>query len=215
MGPNDITIGNTDRVLIAGRSGSGKSTLARAMFYSGHSLVVVDPKHEEELAASLTVYTPAEFRRAYPQRCRRIVFRPDPRDGRGRDVGEVLARVLQYGNCRVLLHETVYYASSSWVLPELRQVAKVGRSRGVPLVMLAQRPVGLHNDIIAEAEHVFEFDLAMPGDREKLAGLGWPGLLERPAHPHGFLYAGPSTGGAVVACDPVPVRAMPGGPAPR
>lgn len=209
----EYVIGPTDRILVVGRTGSGKSTLARAMFYTGARLVVIDPKHEEDVPGAQVVYSPGDFRRVYPQRSRRVVFRPDPEDARHGDVDEVLRRVLAYGNARVLLHETVDYATTTWILPALRRVVKVGRSLGVGAVMLAQRPVGLHNDVVAESEHAFVFDLAMPGDRDKLAAIGCPDLTQRVGRPYAFLYYGPTTGGRAVACDPIPIT-NPAGPLP-
>ncbi len=209
MSRPDFTLGPTDRVLIVGRTGSGKSTLARVLFYGHRSLVVIDPKHEEVLARSITVSTPAEFRRVFPQRATRIVFRPDPEDHRATDVDEVIRRVLTYGNTCLLLHETVDYATPTRIVPSLRRAIKTGRSLGVPVVACSQRPIGLHNDVIAEAEHVFVFDLAIEGDREKVAGIVGDGVRERVGRPFEFLYAGPGTSGGVVRCDPIRLPAEP------
>lgn len=193
-------IGITDRVLIVGRAGCGKSTLARALFYGYRNLVVIDPKHEEIVPRAVVVYTFEQFRQVYPQRSTRVVFRPDPTDPRHADVGQVIARVLEYRRACLLLHETVDYASSTWILPELRRAVKIGRSLEVKVVALAQRPMGLHNDVIAESEHVFIFDLAMQGDRDKLAGIAGDGARERVGHLFDFLYCGPATRGDVVRC---------------
>lgn len=204
----EILIGPTDRVLVVGRTTSGKSTLARALFYGSRSLVVIDPKHEELLPRGIVVYTPDEFRRVFPQRSTRVVFRPDPEDARATDLDEVLRRVLVYRRTRILLHETVDYATPTRIVPALRRAVKTGASVDVPVVSLSQRPIGLHNDIIAEADHIFAFDLGLDGDREKIAGVGGPGFLARPVDEHGFLYWGHrTTGGRVVACPPLNVPA--------
>jgi len=80
---------------------------------------------------------------------------------------------------------------------------KVGRSLTVGVTICSQRPMGLHNDVIAESEHVFIFDLQLPGDREKLAGIVGEGALVRVTEPFGFLYYGPTTHGDVVRCSPL------------
>lgn len=199
-----FSIDPADRVLIVGRTGSGKSTLARALFYGQRNLVVIDPKHEEVLPRSLTATTPREFAQAFPQRTTRVLFRPDPESRRSDDVDEVLRRVLRYGRTCVLLHETVDYATPTRIIPALRRAIKTGRSLGVPVVSCSQRPVGLHNDVISEADHVFAFDLGLDGDREKIAGVGGAGFLSRPPDEHGFLYWGHrTTGGRVVSCPPL------------
>lgn len=207
-------IGPTDRTLIVGRTGGGKSTLARTLFYGHRSLVVVDPKHEELLARSVTVYTPAEFRAVFPQRSTRIVFRPDPELAPSDDVDEVIRRVLGYGRTCLLLHEAVDYATPTRILPALRRASKIGRTLGVPVVVCSQRPIGLHNDLISEADHVFAFDLGLAGDREKIAGVGGPAFLERPRTEFGFLYYGVrTTAGRVVECPPLAIPAEPSTPA--
>lgn len=212
-----FAIDPSDRVLIVGRTGSGKSTLARALFYTQRNLVVIDPKHEEIVPRSVLASSPAEFRALYPQRSTRIVFRPDPEDERATDLDEVIRRVLAYGNTCVLLHETVDYATPTRIVPALRRAVKTGRALNVPVVALSQRPIGLHNDVIAEADHVFAFDLGLDGDREKIAGVGGAGFLARPPEAHGFLYWGHrTTGGRVVACPPLQVTAaVPPQPADR
>lgn len=203
MSRPEVLIGPTDRVLIVGRTGSGKSTLARTMFYGSRSIVVIDPKHEEVLARGQIASTPAEFRQLYPQKSTRIVFRPDPEDKRASDVDEVIRRVLRYGRTRLLLHETVDYAKPVYIVPALRRAIMTGRSLMVPVVSCSQRPVGLHNTVISEAEHAFIFDLSLAGDREKLAGVAGDGALERVGVPYRFLYFGPSTNGDVVQCPPL------------
>lgn len=200
----DLTIGPTDRVLIVGQTGSGKSTLARALFYGHRSLVVIDPKHEELLPRAGVAYTPAEFRQLWPQRTTRVVFRPNPEDARADDVDEVIRRVLAFGRTCLLLHETVDYANPNRMVPALRRAVLTGRSQHVPVVACSQRPIGLHNVVISESQHVFAFDLAMEPDRKKIAGVGGPGFLERVGEgSHEFLYHGPGTAGGVIRCPPL------------
>lgn len=205
-----VVIGPTDRVLIVGQTGSGKSTLARAMFSFDRQLVVIDPKWEEELPSpSAVATTPAEFRRLWPQLARRVVFRPDPELlPAASDVEAVVRRVLAYGRTRLVFHEVVDYASPTRILPALRRAAKLGRTLGVSLVVCTQRPIGVHNDLLAEADHVCAFHLALAADREKLAGIGGPELLVSPGPGHRWLYWSARTG--VLKCAPIdPGRALP------
>lgn len=199
----DFTMGPTDRVLVVGTTGSGKSTATRAMTVGYRNQVVIDPKHDEALPRSITVYTPAEFARVYPQRATRILYRPDASLDRGEDVDQVMARVERYGRTAVIVHEAMFYATAAWILPSYRRLQVAGRGRGIPVWSLSQRPMGLHNVLLSEATHVLLFDLALEGDRRKIAGIVGDGAMERPGIPFSFGYYGPSTGGGLVRCDPL------------
>ena len=198
----DFTIGPGEHVLIVGQNQSGKSTLARALTAGYRNQVVIDPKHEETLARSVTVYSPGEFARTYPQRSTRVVFRPDAGLDRGEDVGQVMARVERYGSTAVVVHEAMFYATAGWILPPYRRLEVAGAGRGISVWSLSQRPITLHNVLLSEAKHVLVFDLTLEPDRRKIAGITGPGALERPGVPFGFGYYGPTTGG-LVRCDPL------------
>lgn len=204
----DFYLGPTDRVLVVGQTGTGKSTLARALTVGYRSQVVIDPKHEEELPRSHTVYTPAAFAQLYPHRATRIVFRPDPELADGSDVDAVMRRVLSYGHTALIVHEAMLYASATTIVPAYRRALIAGRTLQVPVWSCSQRPTGLHNVVISETTHVFMFDLMLEADRAKLAGIAGPGALVRPAVPFGFGYYGPRTNG-LVRCSPLEVAGDP------
>jgi energy-coupling factor transporter ATP-binding protein EcfA2 len=196
-------LGPTDRFLLVGQNGSGKSTVARALTAGYRSQVVIDAKHEESLSRSVTIYDAETFRQWFPQRARRIVFRPDPDDAGALDVGAVMLRVLRYGHTALVVHDAALYASAGWILPAYRRAQLIGRSIEVPVWSLVQRPTGVHNVLLSEATHVFLFRLALESDRTKIAGVVGPGALELPESEFGFGYYGPSTGGALVRCSPM------------
>lgn len=197
-----FVLGAREHVLIVGQNQSGKSTVARSMTAGYSAQVVIDPKHEEVLARSITVYSPAEFGQVYPQRSRRVVFRPDNGLERGEDVDSVMARVEHYGRTAVVVHEAMFYASAGWIVPAYKRLQVAGAGRGIPVWSLSQRPMGLHNVLLSEARHVLIFDLALEGDRRKMAGIVGDEALIRPERRFGFGYYGPTTGG-LVRCDPL------------
>ncbi len=137
---------------------------------------------------------------------------------------------MAFGRTRIVVHEALDLAPATWILKPYRRAIKTGRSFEVGVTTCSQRPVGLHNDVLAEAEHVLVFHLKLEGDRAKIAGLAGPEALvpipHRPGEdptrpPHGFLYAGPATGGQAIACPPLrlptgsrpPAAEQPGGTA--
>lgn len=201
----EFVIQPTERAVIVGRTGSGKTTLARVLCGGYRSLVVIDPKWRFELPRTVTVVGSAsEFAQVYPQRSTRVIFRPNPEDGDHEDVDLVIRRILRYGRTCLLIDEAMEYATVGRIMPAYKRAITQGRELYVPVVSCTQRPIGVHNVILSEAEHMFAFDLQLEGDREKLvAGNGAAGFLERPGQPFAFLYAGPATGGVAIHCSPL------------
>lgn len=168
------------------------------------SMVVIDAKHEESLARSITLYDVSSFAQTFPHRSSRIVFRPDPAL-EGADVDAVFARVMRYGHTAVVVHDAALFATATRIPPNYRRAILTGASVQVPVWSLIQRPIGVHNVLLSETDHVFLFTLHLLGDREKLAGVVGPGALEPAGVPFSFLYYGPSTAGQTIRCDPLEV----------
>lgn len=200
----DRTGAAATRTLIVGRTQSGKSTLVRRMVGGYSSLVVIDHKRQFELPRTLVVDgSPALFRQAWPQRTKRVIYRPDPYAKRGADVAEVLRRVIAYGRTAIVVDEASNLCTQGWILPEYRRTITEGASLFLPVYSITQRPVGVHNVLLTEADDVFVFDLAGSGDREKVASFFGDELVERIGRPYAYAYAGLSTDGRVIQCPPL------------
>ncbi len=198
--------GNAERILIVGRTQSGKSTLVRVLVAGYSSLVVIDHKRRFELPRTVIVDGPAAFRQTWPQRARRVIYRPDPHAKRGADVELVIERVLAYGRTALVVDESMELSTSGWILPAYKRAVTQGAALLVPVYSVTPRQIGVHNVLLTEAEHVFVFDLAGQGDRDKLAGYYGAELVDRPAAPYAFAYAG---AGRVVRCAPLHVSPDP------
>lgn len=198
--------GRATRTLIVGRTQSGKTTLVQLLVAGYSSIVVIDHKHRFELARAVTVEGPAAFRQTWPQRARRIVYWPDPHARRSADVDEVLGRVLAYGRTALVVDEAMNLCNQGWILTAYRRAITEGAGLLVPVYSCTQRPIGIHNVLLTEAEHLFAFDLAGDGDRAKLAAFFGAELERRPAEPYAFTYAGE---GRVVGCAPLRLRPSP------
>jgi hypothetical protein len=192
--------GRATRTLIVGRTQSGKTTLAQLLVAGYSSLVVIDHKRRFELGRAVTVEGPAAFRQTWPQRARRVIYWPDHRANRSADVELVIDRILAYGRTAVVVDEAMELCNAAWILPAYKRAVTQGAALYVPVYSVTQRPIGVHNVLLTEAEHLFAFDLAGEGDRAKLAAFFGAELVERPALPFAFTYAG---GGRVVRCAPL------------
>lgn len=207
----EYVIGPTERAAIVGRTGSDKTTLAGVLAGGYRSLVVIDPKWRFVMGRTVTVVgSSREFAQVYPQRSTRVIYRPDPEDPDHADVDAVLRRILHYGRTAILVDEAMEYATVGRIMPAYKRAITQGRELYVPVISCTQRPIGVHNVILSEAEHLFAFDLQLEGDREKLvAANGAAGFLERPRRPYAFLYAGPATGGVAIHCSPLEIGPIP------
>lgn len=204
----DPVTGHAQRILIVGRTQSGKTTLARTLIGGYSSLVVIDPKRRvtpEQLGGRAVVIEadPGLFGQTWPQRARRVIYRPDPNSDRAADVGLVIRRVLRYGRTALVVDEAMELCTQGWIQPDYKVAITQGAELLVPVYSLTQRPIGVHNILLTEAEHFFVFDLPGSSDRRKMAEFVGDGADARPEQRYGFLYAGTATDGAVVPCPPL------------
>jgi len=210
-----IELGPTDRTTIVGRTGSGKTTLALTLVGGYRALVIIDPKWRITLARTITVLgSAAEFAQVYPQRSTRVIYRPDPENKEHGDVDDVIRRVLAYGRTCLEINEAMGLSTPQSILPSYMRAMTQGRELYVPVVSETQRPTGIHNVILSEAEHVFIFDLAVGSDRKKLGDIVGDSAQERVGRPFAFKYAGPGTAGDVIDCEPIRLPGVPSAPQP-
>lgn len=210
MTPPTVSIGPKERTLLVGRTQSGKTTLAAALTGGYRSLVVIDPKHRVVLNRTVTVVgDPGLFAQTWPQRARRVIYRPSSEQRDHADVDLVIRRVLRYGRTCLVVDEAMELCSAAWILPAYKKAVTQGAELYVPVVSATQRPIGIHNVLLTEAEHFFIFDLPGEPDRGKMADFIGPGADERVGVPYAFLYAGLASGGSVVRCPPIDLASVP------
>ncbi len=179
-----------ERCFFTGRTGSGKSTLADRIIRSlGYRTVVIDPKHLWEFPGYqlVTQYSPD------PKLIRQL-FRPvDKERDDWRDSEIFLESVWNQPvkNTVVYVDEVASLSTPFKTLPILEDFVRLGRGAGFGTWSGTQRPSGLPQVFLTEAEHWFVFDLRRMADRVKVAGFLGDAAEDRPDGEYSFYYANP------------------------
>ncbi|PSR33024.1 MAG: hypothetical protein C7B46_11520 [Sulfobacillus benefaciens] len=152
---------------IIGPNGVGKSVLAR--WYAGKmpSIIIVDSKHD---TPALPGFVVSEDPKAMG-RTARIVWRP-PRLADPIQTGDLAAwYALQRGATCLMLDEAALVAPGQRMGPYLRAAIITGRSPGVGVWALTQRPKDVHNLFFTEAWAYFVSPWVSGVDMDKIQGF--------------------------------------------
>ncbi len=167
----EIKIKSNSRVLVVGRSGSGKTTFTTQFLwnrYRGVNKIFIDPKRE-------LIYLLNDFDiichnsknlETYNINKNRVLYMPE--DVSNIDFESVCEYCFEKGNTTLFIDESAYYCTSSRIPKAYKKLMIMGRSRGVGVVNTTQRPNGINQLLLSEAEHFFIFSLNLKSDKEKL-----------------------------------------------
>lgn len=193
----------SERAFVCGRTGSGKSYLARRWVRTWRSGIAVDHKHNGVPASELpgweVVVGFAAALRAWGPAHPRLIVRPQPGDTAERREGghripslyeQLALRVLATGWTGWYDDEAMNVAPLGRLNPGLERLYGEGRTRAIPVVVATQRPIGIHNKLLSEADHLVVFSLQLDGDRAKLASFAGQQLMDPTALnvPHSFAH---------------------------
>lgn len=173
------------RAFVTGKSGSGKTYLATSWVRSWPAGIAIDPKHmlsTSDLPGWELVLGCDAARRVWPAHPR-LRVRPVPGDYRpGGPYDQLAEHVLMSSrpgsSAGWYDDECLNAAPLGRILPGLERLLGEGRGRAVPVVLGTQRPIGVHNKVLSEANHLVVFRLILPGDRAKLADFAGEELLD-------------------------------------
>lgn len=120
---------------------------------------------------------------------------------------EACAVCIETGNMLLLVEEADTFASKMRITPNFRRCINWGRMEGLGVISITPRAANLHNDCIAQANHVMIFRTQLPNDLQWLKQFIPPeAIVQLPTlkqHPNGntdFLYW---NGNAWRICQPV------------
>lgn len=204
--PSQWTLGQ--HVTILGQTGSGKTHLALELAKLRGYTVAIATKPKDELLAPLKKegYKVARDMRELSRirRERRILLWPESRTLRsdGHQT-KVLQDAFEYfyhtGNRAILADETYYLCHQLGLEQEIVSMLFRGRSLGISLVSMGQRPFHLPLACYSQADHIFFFKEHDKRNRDRLREIGGADAAEvehiiaRLPKYH-FLYIHPTTG---------------------
>jgi hypothetical protein len=157
---------NDDRITIIGVTGSGK-TLAGLWHLSRRNLekfpwVIIDFKNDEHIAGIENIQE-IGLNESIPKKANGVfVLRPLPHQKQ--EVEDFLWKIWERENVGVYVDEGFMVDN-----PAMDAILTQGRSKHVPVIMLAQRPVWLSRFVFSEASFFQIFALADKRDEETVA----------------------------------------------
>ena len=169
---------DAERMFIAGRSGYGKTTLASSIVSplarQGVDVVHFDSKGENELSLTPVEHAPGREAELMDllDRHGAIAVRPDlfNERERGETLGGVAEACYVRGNLLLVLDDAMTAAGQQPPLGVTALVAQ-GRSRGVGVMVIAQRPSNVPILFWTQAEHVVSFNVVGEADAKRLANI--------------------------------------------
>lgn len=204
-----------DDIFLVGKGGSGKTFLLKMLLlalYSGPAWIWYPERRDDGL--------PEYVRELGWQVVGRVDELPYgrallyPRDKSIEVFDKFCKKAIEHTNLTVIVDEAHSYVGKyKFKSKGYQEIVNKGRPRGVCMVNVARRPQQMHNDILADADHIFCFDMDLPGDitfMEKWIGPLVEGFLapdeRKPQYrnvpgigKYGFVYRNMKTGLTEVA----------------
>jgi len=164
-----MQIKSSDRIAIFGKTGTGKTTFTKRVLWPLYTRRVFhDAKCESNdlLTNAALCRTPNELQQVIKNGKVSILYQPANLSPD--DFNKVCEIVYQATNFTLFVDEVSKFCSPSWIEPWHDEIMTRGRSRGVGIVNLSQRPRRCHNTVISEAEHFLVYRLQLETDIAKI-----------------------------------------------
>lgn len=154
----------------AGRKGSGKSTLVKECVAEFPRVVILDTmgeygKEEQTLESAIQGLLAVSDKRRFFYPVRLV----HPEDGL-----RVLRVVYDIPDSLVVVEETSFYCSPSYLPDEMARLVRYGRHRQISQFYVARRPAEIHRDLTAQSDIIVSFVQHEPADVEYLRKVMGP-----------------------------------------
>ena len=164
-----MKIQSNQRIFVTGKTGSGKTVFVTHVLWPQYTRRVFwDIKLEQSILLSQATLckTPNELSSALKRGYNSILYQPENTDPD--DFNAVCKIIYDQGNFTLIVDEVTAVSSPSQMEKWHKDILMRGRSRGVGIINITQRPRACHNTILSEAEHAFVFRLKLETDVDKL-----------------------------------------------
>ena len=184
-------------VFISGQTGSGKSVIGKFIFASlpkTKHAIFIDVKHDpshENFISHFPVFTELnqiqnhfEEEKTFfgKKKDMRIIYRPKRIKSDSikthtleNPVWKMFNDLCEYcyakGNILLFVDEAAVFSTPSTIVPAAYDILIMGRSRGVIMINVTQRPSNIHNNLISESYTRFLLRTELESDRIKLKGI--------------------------------------------
>lgn len=161
---------------IFGRKGSGKSTIVREIVVEHDRVYYLDSMGEADASSGFEVVHGMEACVSAIMGTRgKKKFRLSLRMDDTEELITLLDLIYEVAEtlpgCLVVVEETSFYCSPSFLPSEISKLVRYGRHRGIDQVYIARRPSEIHRDLTAQSDLIVTFAMHEPRDLAYLAQI--------------------------------------------
>jgi len=174
-----VSIRSNDRLAFLGKTGSGKTYAAKRLVWDPLDRVIFHDWKDQEnedlnapVLRSLDDVHEALFAEKEEERLYKFAYVPDPTTDDYEEWEELCRLVFEKGDFHLMGDEIkgIYQKGNSVrpITDHHEAIMTRGRSRGVGITNVSQRPKKIPMEVISEAEHLFAFRLNLSDDRDRI-----------------------------------------------
>jgi len=170
----DLSLGLTDRGFLVGQTGTGKTTLAQLLLGARNHpyIVVFDTKgmmrKEDWPGYEIHKRLDAAIRSKQPK----LIWQPEPAELRSWEtIDRGFRWIYERWNTLLYVDEALDVTLRQEIPFGFHAVLTRGRQRIISTLVATQRPTGIPQSIISEAQHRYIFYLQLEQDRKRMESL--------------------------------------------
>ncbi len=188
-----LTLRKGERWFIVGKTGSGKSVFARYILRqwmrSHWPILIIDPKHGyDQFAEEPEAATLERPWRGWDETAPVCIYQPTMPARHDPDLDALLFMVLEHGNIVVEIEDT-YGMMNAQSAPEgYMALITQGRAKGVSVLTLSQRPIGVPDVAMSQADHIVIFRQLGPANIKRMADFTQDQSTTYPLRRYEFRY---------------------------